>query len=282
MIERNVAFVIDPQGSIGSGHNVDIVKAALGSFVQRRFVDSFSTVRVSDQPELVQPLTRSGSASVVAPLALEGHATVTALWDGLDVGLRTNRGASGHAPWRQANIVLITDGRDNGSSAHLARVRADAVASGTAVFTIAIESAHLDAAPLEDLAASSGGSYQVGPISQLERMLTVVGTTLHQQYQLNFMAKGKGPLDLEVRSGGLETAVFNVGLGKVTPDLHGYRDIPKAPAGWSFFENPASKAVIAALVLLAMGLALFAMLDPIGGRRASPPDRAAMRSEPFL
>jgi VWFA-related protein len=168
--------------------------------MKKGFADFFASLQATDEGqvinfdtgiEVVQPFTSDKAllqAAVAAPWDKGG---TTRLYDA--VQLAVDDTALKQA-YRRA-VIVATDGQENGSTATLAEVTANAVNKKVAIFTIGL-GASINATVLEQMATATGGLFYRADTSQnLATIYQQLKTILYQrQYVVTFnqLARGQG------------------------------------------------------------------------------------------
>jgi tight adherence protein B len=278
-----VVLAVDTSGSMlepGVGvRNIDRAKAAADAFTRAMQPGTqLGLVAFSDTPRVVQNPTTDHAAvrAAIRTLSAEGD---TALNDAvvLSSGLLAREAG-------QRNLVVLSDGRDEGSRA----TRADAIATAkrakaTAyVVGLNVPGFEQDQRALEQLAeATTGGqAFEVNNADELEGRFSTIGQSLASQYVVELaLPPGLGrqvDLRLKVEANNevgvweREGFVLPGGASPTTiPAIPG--ELPSAP-GLSRLESPEGRYVIA---LTGFATVLIACLLLFGaGSRGPKPYRA--------
>ena len=205
-VETALVVAVDTSQSMASNGGVAETQATLLEMVDELeggeamgLVTFGTTVKelspvTSDKDEL-----RDAIDEIVAP-----SNAGTALWDGVVKAASMFPESSELQP----NIVLITDGYDDQSTASAERARSEVNRAEAAVFALAYdERDHVDSAAIDALVASAGGAVIPAPTqADLAPALDEVSTSLANQFVVTFASSGdQGANDLEIGVGG-ETA----------------------------------------------------------------------------
>jgi tight adherence protein B len=278
-----VVLAVDTSGSMlepGVGVlNIDRAKAAADAFTRAMHPETrLGLVAFSSQPRVVQNPTTDHAAvrAAISTLSAEGD---TALNDAVVVASGLLEREAG-----QRNLVVLSDGRDEGSRA----TRADAIAAAkdakaTAyVVGLNVPGFEQDQRALEQLARSTTGgqAFEVNNADELEGRFSTIGQSLASQYVVELtLPPGLGKrvdLKLEVQANN-EVGVYQNtnfvlpgGASPTTiPVVPG--ELPSAP-GLSRLESPEGRYVIA---LTGFATVLIACLLLFGaGSRGPKPYRA--------
>jgi tight adherence protein B len=288
-----VILAVDTSGSMleprtGPGpRNIDRAKDAADSFAQAmRTGTRLGLVAFSTTPRLVQDLTTDHEQVRTAIRSLEATGD-TALNDAVVLASRRLAREQG-----QRNLVVLSDGRDEGSRASLpaaidAAKRADVTAYAVGLKVRGFEQ---DQAALERLAARTGGkAFEVNDADGLGRQLESIGQALASQYVVDMaVPPGLGntvSFKLEVRANGA-VGVYdepNFALsGQASPATvrvpvpSGLQPVPAL----SRLERPEGRYVIAVVGFATVLLAGLLLFGP--GSRGGKPYRALrQRMSPY-
>jgi len=155
--EVGVVLLIDISGSMRSNGKIDAAKQAADQFIDQKAANqSVAIVVFSDTTRVAANFTKDAGVlkGVIDSLSATGE---TALWD----GVRQASGLFNDRPDLQANIVLLSDGKDTVSqTTDESQARAAVQAAKASVFAVGLQGgADFDAAALQGLANVSGGQY---------------------------------------------------------------------------------------------------------------------------
>ena len=181
----DVVLVLDRSGSMGSYGYMEPAKNSAKQFVDLMYdEDKTGVVSFREYATVNYGLTTivaGGSIKDDAKVAIDGICSYgnTSIGDGLQdaQGELTAKGEATH-PWA---IVLLSDGYEN-TSPWVADVLPDIKATKTVVHTIALGS-NSDEALLMDIAAQTGGTYNMAPTAQQLQGVyyTIAGAVSNQQ-----------------------------------------------------------------------------------------------------
>jgi tight adherence protein B len=202
------------------------------SMAGRPFADAVAATRVfvalkgrADQVGLVafghRALSLSGFSggtadafAALGAVAVDGRSG-TALYDA--VVLAADRLGAQELPGRA--IVVVTDGHDVSSAASLEEAIAAARRAHAGVYPIAVSGPGFDAAPLVELAHSTGGGYHtVGSTARLARVYAALAGELARTWQVRFTTPARPGESLALRAslpglGAAETTTVLAGGG---------------------------------------------------------------------
>ncbi|MGH8104443.1 MAG: FHA domain-containing protein [bacterium] len=188
----SVAILVDESGSMRATDKIGGAKAALASFVKDLnpdvelyiygFHDTVESVYTPDTP-------RSELPARIAALAPKGSSTV--LYSALNEGLNRLQALGGG---RRA-VVLLTDGKDEGSALTLDDAAVKASEFGIPVFSLAF-GGDADVTALERLAALTGGqTAQVTSGATLKEVFSLIARQLSSQYAITYESFAKPGID---------------------------------------------------------------------------------------
>jgi tight adherence protein B len=268
-----VVMAVDTSGSMQVNNNIARARAAATALVQRMPQGTrLGLVAFSTEPQVVQPLTEDHNQVRQAIGTLEADGD-TALYDAVFLGSQLL--AKEQA---QRNLVVLSDGRDEGSSASLQGAIAAAKRQGVTVYTVGLNvpGNDQDQAALKQLAAGTGGrAFEVNDANSLVALFGSIGQALASQYVVTM----KPPPDLEKRVdfrlqvsaegtvGAYENPNFLLPIGAspaTTPG--GPTELSPAP-GLSRLESPQGRYVFALAGFAAVLIVCLLLLRPGSSRR---------------
>ena len=151
-----IVLAIDVSGSMTQNGKLDQAKAAARQFVAQKLAnDQIAIVTFSSEPHLVSDFTTDARklTAAIDGLVADGE---TALFD----GVRQAVGLFSAHPELQANVVLLTDGKDTVSTAKQDDAVSSALGAHATVFTVGLQGGDFDEGPIHSLANATGGQYQ--------------------------------------------------------------------------------------------------------------------------
>src|SRR5262249_46753198 len=160
-----------------------------------------------------------------------------------------------------ASIVLLSDGRDVGSTPKPDNALSDAKNAKARVFAVGLKSGQFDATALDNIAKVTGGTFSVASnASELGRIYSALGYSLSNEYLIRYRSLA-GPherIKLTVRVKGFDSVARTT---YTTPSLTTGAGIPFQKSQWDKIIQSSTPAalVIAGLVAL-VGLAVFLAL----------------------
>ena len=257
-----VLLVVDTSGSMRAGGNIGLARAAADRFAtELRDGTRVGVVAFATRPRVVQPLTtdRRRVRAAIAGLRAGGD---TALRDAVVQASRLLAREAG-----QRTVVLLSDGRDDGSRATFEQAVAAAKAAKVGVYTIGLTVPGYEQDPraLRELSRRTGVRAVTGASgADLAGLYQRLGQELATQYvaDVELPAGGRrtAAFQLTVRAGGASGTVRRtLLLGPRAAGPARPTGLPPAPA-LSALEHAPARYLVAALVFAAVLLAGLALL----------------------
>jgi tight adherence protein B len=246
-------LVIDTSGSMQSRGALQAAKAAARQFVAGRAPNEWmALVSFSSSPVVRASFTQDAAAlgAAIDALAPVGE---TALWD----ALATAAHLYDQRPDLQANLVLLSDGKDSISSGTEAGALAAIGAAHAAVFAVGIASDEFDPGGLSRLVGAAGGTVAASSNpSDLTAEFGKVRSAIENQYEVIYRSAASGDsLSIDLTAGGssvsLQTRAGTVGAVASPTAV-------SRPRG--LFANGAGKGLLLLLAALTAGFLAFALL----------------------
>jgi tight adherence protein B len=251
-----IVLVIDTSGSMNQNGKLDAAKAAARQFVaQRQPNDRLAVVAFSSQPRVVVNFTDNAGLidKGIDGLVATGE---TALWD----GVRTGAGLFADHPDFQANLVLLSDGKDTVSTSTFDQAESAVKTAHGAVFSVGLQGGDFDEGPIRALAADTGGQYLATPDPRtLTSLYGRVQQSLQNQYQISYVSSVQGAVDIDLTAGGFR-ATAHATAGGVARGANAQPHVVDANSGPGFLSGSTGKVVIAILVLFAAGLLAYGII----------------------
>jgi tight adherence protein B len=280
-----VMLAVDTSGSMRVNQNILRAQAAADTFAQKMKQGTrLGLIAFSTKPQVVQSLTtdRELVRTAISSLNATGD---TALYDAvvLASGLLDNEQG-------QHNLVLLSDGRDEGSRATREQAIDAARKAGVTVYTVGLNvpGRAQDQQALKRLAERTGGAaVEVNNADDLVNQFSLIAQTLASQYVVDMrLPSGLGNqvnLRLEVKANGAvgvyQKADFAL-AGQASPTtLPVPADLPPVP-GLSRLESSQGRYVIAFAGFAAVLLACLVLFGP-GSRSARPYRALRQRLSPY-
>ncbi|MEM9557939.1 MAG: VWA domain-containing protein [Acidobacteriota bacterium] len=195
-----VTLVLDGSGSL-SNADIDNIHIAGNAFINLLAAgDRIAVYHFGSDVERVLNYTTDRSAARAAVDALDNNLGTTSLFDAIVDAANHSRTVSG----RKA-LIVMTDGRNNSSSASQQDAIDAAIAAGVPVFTIGFGNANETV--LMEIAQQTGGlAFQGVTSGDLQTIFQQVGQTLNSQLILTWTTPlrdgGVHTVDVTVRNGG--------------------------------------------------------------------------------
>ena len=280
-----VMLAVDTSGSMRVNQNIVRAQAAADTFAQKMKQGTrLGLIAFSTKPQVVQSLTtdRELVRTAISSLNATGD---TALYDAvvLASGLLDNEQG-------QHNLVLLSDGRDEGSRATREQAIDAARKAGVTVYTVGLNvpGRAQDQQALKRLAERTGGAaVEVNNADDLVNQFSLIAQTLASQYVVDMrLPSGLGNqvnFRLEVTANGAvgvyQKADFAL-AGQASPTtLPVPADLPPVP-GLSRLESSQGRYVIAFAGFAAVLLACLVLFGP-GSRSARPYRALRQRLSPY-
>lgn len=158
-VQVGIVLVIDASGSM-EGAPIEAAKAAALSFInQKRAEDFIAVATFADDVQVVRGFTNTKSTLVASVEGIVAGGD-TAFYDGI---IRSTELFSGDAARLERNMIVLTDGKDEGSVASLDDALAAVADNGVRVFGVALESTAFDPVDLQTVVSASNGLYLSTP-----------------------------------------------------------------------------------------------------------------------
>jgi tight adherence protein B len=279
-----VMLAVDTSGSMladpGGVRNIDRAKAAAVAFVQKmRPGDRLGLIGFSTTPAVVQTLTTDHQLvrTAIGSLTAQGD---TALYDAVALASRQLAGAKG-----QHNLVVLSDGRDDGSKIGRDGAITAAVRAGVTIYTVGLNGpgrVKQDQEALRELAEGTDGqAFEVGNADELVKQFSDIAQTLASQYVVDMkLPPGVGSkVDFELKARvGVQEGVLTIPGFQIAGPVSPATTRPRTPAGLppvpplSRLESPQGRYVIAIAGFATVLLACLLLFGP--GSRSTRPYRA--------
>jgi len=176
-----VALVIDVSGSMGSS-GMSYAKNAAIEFVNNMSAyDRAAIVKFSSSASVVQAMT-SNKTALIAAINTLSHGGLTAMYNGFYLGVQQCAPEAGTKA-----VIGFTDGNNNTGNITQAQVIAYANQVGTPLYSIGVGS--INATPLQQMAAATGGSYYYAPSpAQIGDIYNQISQNIESQYEIVFIS----------------------------------------------------------------------------------------------
>lgn len=253
-------YVVDLSGSMGNDGALSDVKKGLKETVANLPQgDEMAIVSFSNTVVVESPFTNNTAQLDDAIDAMAAPADgKTATWDGVNKATKLFDSVDDLQP----NIVLVTDGKNDSSSASFDLARAAVVSSGAAFFSVELdhngEVDHASNAAIMD--RTGGASFTAGKGEATQKAFESLASTLQSQYVATYASNvSQGQVDVAVSVGNLERKASYVAGANVQGAATAEVVSPPKPFGPKALQGKAGGALGLVLVGLAAGLLAFAV-----------------------
>ena len=179
-------LVIDASDSMRGEPINQAMRAARAFAAQRTADQALSVIVFNRDVEVTLPFTTSRAAISDALATTPTTAPQTHLYDAVDAGTQDLRAAE----IENGSMVVLSDGRDNGSGTKLDDAIARAQEEGVRIFTVGLQSDVFDQAPLQALAV--GGDYaNAASPKDLAGIFNALGSRLASEYLLRYQSSAE-------------------------------------------------------------------------------------------
>jgi tight adherence protein B len=258
--DKSLVVALDRSRSMAGRPLADAVAAVRAFVAAKPSADRIGLVTFGD---VAEAQTGFSSATIDADQALRqvfvARRQGTALYDAVSIASQALAGQS--SPGRV--LVLVTDGRDQGSKTRLDQALAQAKQAGVVVYPIGIVSHDFDSSALQRLAKETGGTfYPAASTARLQSVYAAIAAELGRTWRLEYKTAARPGEHVDL------TATVN-GLGSATTSFRapGDKDTSLGPAPSKLVPahlydsgvgTLAVAGVVALLVLVAAALGLAA------------------------
>ena len=274
-----VILAVDTSGSMRSNDNIGTARRAAANFArQLRSGTLVGVMSFANEPVVEQDLTADAGAvqAAIAALDVDDPQGDTALYDAV---VRASQQLAGQPG--QRNLVVLSDGKHEGTPTRIEEAIAAAKRSEVTIFTVGlvVPNAPQDLAALRRMAEATGGSAVRTSAEDLVDQLGGIGGTLASQYEVDLsLPPGLGSqvdFRLTVRAGGDEAELHRPDFLLGSEASPATRPVPSEPLpapALSRLESPQGRYVIALLGFTTILLAGLLLFGP--GSRSGRPYRA--------
>ncbi|HEY4378418.1 MAG TPA: type II secretion system F family protein [Acidimicrobiales bacterium] len=257
-----VVLAVDLSGSMGDDGSLSAAKAGLSQLVAGlRPNDKVAVLGFDGDVTVTQPLTTDHAAATAAIEALAAPRNgQTALYD----ALRKSASLLQADPTLEPNVVLVSDGPDDSSTATVSGARTALEDSGAALFTVGLNhNQQLPQSVLSTLVGHAGGQLSVAPTAaQAPGSFQSVRNLLADQFQIIYRSpatQGQVAVALSVGSSTQDASYVSGSVAQGADAIQSF-SAPK-PFGPAWLRSPAGELAAFLLVGLAIGLAAFAFIN---------------------
>jgi tight adherence protein B len=277
-----VVLAIDTSASM-EGEKIVRAKAAADGFARAMRPDArLGLLAFSTRPQVVQELTTNHQLvrTRIQDLAASGD---TALNDAIVQAAGLLAGEEG-----QRNLVVVSDGKDDGSRANLGKAIAAATGARVFVDTVSLPGGEQDPEALRKLAKGTGGqAFEVANADGLEKQLSSISRSLASQYVVDMaLPPGLGSevdflLQVTTPAGVAKLPIKHFQLaGQASPTTLPVPGAFQPAPGLSRLESPQGRYLIAFSGFAAVLLACLLLFGP-GSRSAKPYRALRQRLSPY-
>jgi tight adherence protein B len=271
-----VFLAVDTSGSMTENNNIDTARRAAVNFVgQMRSGTRMGVISFADKPQVVQELTTDPDQVRAAIQGLQAKGN-TALYDAVVSASKRLKGEPG-----QRNLVVLSDGRHDGTPTKITDAIAAARQVKVTVNTVGLEvpGRDQDQEALRQLAEGTKGRWAPVTAENLESLFENLGRDLASQYvvDLDLPPNLGSQVDfrLTVQANGQEAEwydpAFLIGTQAAPATVPIPAELPRAPA-LSRLESSQGRYVLAVAGFATVLLACLLLFGP--GSRATRPYRA--------
>jgi tight adherence protein B len=252
-----IALVVDTSASMAQNDKIAQARALANRLIAARGPnDQMAVVGFGAATTVLSDLTTDTAklSTAVGQLVPVGRSP---LYDGLRLG----SGLFSAHPELLANVIVVSDGRDDGSSTDFATAQATALGAKVHVNAIALSGASdFEATSLKSLASATGGSYaETGDAAGIADIGAKVQAGLAQNYVITYTSTRTEKFDLAISAGSL------VASAKVAPQQLAASDAPVREETPTKSLGPLRGArgslLVAVLFFVALALAAVSLLE---------------------
>ena len=254
--QLGVVLLIDASKSMRGRPITGALAAARAFLAHRTLSEQVSVVTFNNATSVVLPLTDDPAKIEEALSSLPPLALGTNIYDGVDRSvalLRDAKIASG-------SVILLSDGRDTGSTTTASAAAAAARAAHVRIFTIGLRSRSFSPTALRDLADAAGGGYSEATSSaDLAGIYDELGAQLSGEYLLRYRSGEGGGREVRV-SVTVDGVPGTVTTGYRTPSLPTKSTPPfHLPVLTTFWRSSVSYVFISLTIAILAGLTLMTL-----------------------
>lgn len=258
---KAIAALIDRSQSMRGTPLNDAVAAARSFVGAKQSADELAVIAFGSKAQTLSPFS---TANLDADSALS-HLTTdpargTALYDAITSAANQLQNES--LPGRV--IIVLTDGADNASHETIESAVAAAHKANAAVYTIGIEGTGFTPAPLEEIAAKTGGQYySAASTADLAGVYSSIADTLKRTWRVQYVTAARPGDTLNVKAtvvgSGESSGSVRVSTAGAATDAAPSNVVPKGAYG------PSGPLGLAAVVAVLVALAALFLLAGIRG-----------------
>jgi tight adherence protein B len=258
---KAIAALIDRSQSMRGAPLNDAVAAARSFVGAKQPADELAVIAFGSKAQTLSPFSteRLDADSALAHLKTD-PARGTALYDA--IASAANQLQNDPLPGRV--VIVLTDGADNASHDTIESAIAAAHKANAAVYTIGIEGTGFTPAPLEEIAAKTGGQYySAASTADLAGVYSSIADTLKRTWRVQYVTTGRPGDTLNVKAtvvgSGESSGKVRVTATGAATDPAPSKVVPKGAYG------PSGPLGLAAVVAVLVALAALFLLAGIRG-----------------
>jgi tight adherence protein B len=256
-------LVIDTSDSMSGAAEESAIAAARAFIRARNAAQPVGIVMFDQTARVVAPMTTDDATLNRALSKIPTLHSGTHLYDAVATANKLLAGAN----LTGGSIVVVSDGRDTGSSRSLKSVAHAATSMGVRIYTVGVKDSSFDGTSLNDLASATQGVYTPVDSSTLVSLYHDLGVALSNQYLIQYTSRAplgtKVAVAVSVKGHGSARATYFI--APVAPAL------ASGPAGKaqspSFWSSTGGAVVVSIVCALLFGLAILALITRRAGVR---------------
>jgi tight adherence protein B len=258
---KAIAALIDRSQSMRGTPLNDAVAAARSFVGAKQPADELAVIAFGSKAQTLSPFSteRLDADSALAHLKTD-PARGTALYDAIASAATQLQ----NDPLPGRVVIVLTDGADNASHDTIDSAIAAAHKANAAVYTIGIEGTGFTPAPLEEIAAKTGGQYySAASTADLAGVYSSIADTLKRTWRVQYVTTGRPGDTLNVKAtvvgSGESSGKVRVTATGAATDAAPSKVVPKGAYG------PSGPLGLAAVVAVLVALAALFLLAGIRG-----------------
>ncbi len=248
-----VVLVIDASNSMKGRPIAGAMKAARAFAARRNPGQQLALITFNGKTTVVLPLTNDQAAITTALASNPALAPDTHIRDALESArkLLDDSGVS------TGSIVLLSDGKDIGSTIDTATVIKSLKETKARVFAVGLRSGQFDRTALKELAAKTSGTYsEASGAAALTQIYAQLGYTLSNEYLLRYRSLA-GPDQKTAVAVKVDGFSGTTRIGYTTPALP-TTAVVKGPSNWDRIVRSSITLIAVVLIIVSMiGYAVF-------------------------
>ena len=258
-----IVLAIDTSAAMKARNRLELTKAAAKQFIADRPAGSkVAVVAFSDRATLLADFTDDVAALDGAIDRLEARGN-TFLWD----GIRRAAAVFADNTLLQPNLVVVSHGADQGSTATADAARAGVLDAKAPMFVVGLTGETFAEGQLRSIVDDTDGEMFTTPEADgLNTQFALLRRSLHDnQYEISYTSAATTPtVDLEVSTGELRSEARAVSIGTLS---HGHQAQPEVvkPRTVGPLSGPFGRLVASLFVLGVVGLVAFLFWPSLTG-----------------